>query len=99
MATHPRSQQVRAEINILVYTKPPEEILLTISQKTFMFVLLYIMKTKNKTKKTPKTKHGGKRLEVPSVQLKTSRDSETAILYKQILVRGVVKTKIPMGSV
>lgn len=60
MATHPRSQQVRAEINILVYTKPPEEILLTISQKDFMFVLLYIMKTKNKKQ----TRGGGERLEI-----------------------------------
>lgn len=36
--------QVRAEINILVYTKPPGENVLTISQKEFLFVLLYIIK-------------------------------------------------------
>lgn len=34
--------EVRAEINILVYHKPPGEILLTIWQKDFLFVLLYI---------------------------------------------------------
>lgn len=68
MATHPRSQEVRAEINILVYTKPPENIL-TISQTT-LFV------SHHKAKK-------GEVYRRFSLKL-LNRDSEIAILNKQI---------------
>ena len=73
------TQQVRAEINIPVYTKPPAEILLTISQNDFLFVLLHIIKGK-------KRGHSEFSLKLPN------RKRETALLDKQTLVRGAVKS-------